>query len=155
MTRRTVFTLGAALGFTGVVAPTAAWSWSPSRSMLGTGDGTDPSWVWDDDLDRIMANVVTSGQVPAVNTAIGNWVNNNDPLPAGLPAELTAFLQQSTQLPAWADMNKLRLAADFNRRRDLYRDHPDQQHGHPRHLPQHRDLRPQEDEGVGHQDVGS
>ncbi|GEK85127.1 hypothetical protein GCM10007198_19790 [Microbacterium aerolatum] len=64
MTRRTVLTLGAALGFAGVVAPTAAWSWSPSRSMLGTGDGTDPSWVWDDDLDRIMANVVTSGQVP-------------------------------------------------------------------------------------------
>jgi len=118
--RRTVLTLGAALGLTSVVAPTAAWSWSPARSVLGSGDGVDPQWVWDDDLDRIIADAITNGHVPAINTAIGNWVDNNDQLPAGLPAELAAFLQQSTRLPAWADMNKLRIAADFNRRRDLY-----------------------------------
>ncbi|WP_460800417.1 oxygenase MpaB family protein [Microbacterium sp. GXF6406] len=120
MNRRTVLTLGAALGLSGVLAPTAAWSWSPSRSILGSGDGADPSWVWDDDLDRIMADVLINGQTGAINTAMAAWVNNNDPIPASFPAELSAFLQQTTQLPPWADRTKLRLAADFNRRRDLY-----------------------------------
>ena len=122
MTRRTVLTLGAALGLAGVASSTAtaAWSWSPARSVLGTGAGTDPQWVWDDDIDRIMASVITNGQVPAVNAAILPWVNNNHPIPAGLPPELAGFLQQSARLPAWADMAKLRRAADFNRRKDLY-----------------------------------
>lgn len=126
MNRRTVLTLGAALGLTGIVAPQAAnaasstWSWPASRSVAGSGAGTDPQWVWDDDLDRIIADVITAGQVPAVNDAISTWVHNHQAVPNGLPAELTAYLQQSTQLPAWADTAKLRRAADFNRRKDLY-----------------------------------
>jgi len=126
MNRRSVLTLGAALGLAGVAAPnaagaaSAAWSWPAARSVLGTGSGTDPQWVWDDDIDRIMASVITSGQVPAVNSALLPWVNNNHPVPAGLPPELAGFLQQSAQLPSWADRAKLRLAADFNRRKDLY-----------------------------------
>lgn len=70
MTRRTVLTLGAALGLTGVIAPSAAWSWSPARSLLGSGDGADPAWVWDDELDRITADAITGGQVPAINSAM-------------------------------------------------------------------------------------
>ncbi|WP_244857533.1 oxygenase MpaB family protein [Agromyces archimandritae] len=129
MNRRTVLTLGAALGLGGVFAPQAAqaaqagrspWTWSPTRSVLGSGSGTDPQWVWDDDIDRIMANVIDSGQVPAVNQAILPWVHNNQPLPTGLPPELSTWLQSSTQMPEWADMTKLRRAADFNRRKDLY-----------------------------------
>ncbi|MCX6501707.1 MAG: oxygenase MpaB family protein [Microbacterium sp.] len=120
ISRRSVLTLGAALGLTGVLAPQAAWSWSPARSVLGTGSGTDPQWVWDDDIDRIMAAVTDAGQVPAVNTAIAPWVNNNHPLPAGLPPELSAWLAQSVTMPAWADAAKIRRAADFNRRMDIY-----------------------------------
>lgn len=120
MNRRTVLSLGAALGLATALAPTAGWSWSPKGSVLGTGSGVDPQWVWDDELDRIMAAAITNGQVPAINTAMGSWVNNNDPLPVGVPADLTAFFQNSTKLPAWADMNKLRLAADFNRRMEIY-----------------------------------
>lgn len=120
MTRRNVLTLGAALGLTSVIAPTAAWSWSPSRSIIGSGSGVDPQWVWDDELDAIMAAVIQNGQVPAVNSALSYWVNNDDPLPMGLPTELHGFLQRTNRLPEWADMAKLRRAADFNRRRDLY-----------------------------------
>ncbi|UOE44715.1 oxygenase MpaB family protein [Agromyces larvae] len=121
MNRRTVLTLGAALGLGGVLAPGgAAWSWSPARSVVGGGSGVDPQWVWDDDIDRIMASVIDNGQVPAVNSAIGSWVNNWQPVPQGLPPELDAFLQESTKMPAWADMSKLRRAADFNRRKDTY-----------------------------------
>jgi len=120
ISRRSVLTLGAALGLTGVLAPQAAWSWSPARSVLGTGSGTDPQWVWDDDIDRIMAAVTDAGQVPAGNTAIAPWGNNNHPLPAGLPPELSAWLAQSVTMPAWADAAKIRRAADFNRRMDIY-----------------------------------
>ncbi|SQD98099.1 hypothetical protein FMEAI12_4500020 [Parafrankia sp. Ea1.12] len=67
-----------------------------------------------------MASVLDNGQVPAVNAAIGPWVNNNHPLPTGLPADVTAFLQQSNKLPSWADVSQLRRAADFNRRKDTY-----------------------------------
>ena len=120
MTRRSVLTLGAALGLAGVAIPTAAWSWSPAGSVLGTGSGVDPQWVWDDDLDRIMASVISSGQTAAINDAILPWVNNWQPVPTGLPPELAGFLQGSTQLPSWADRTKLRRAADFNRRKDTY-----------------------------------
>ena len=102
MTRRSVLTLGAALGLAGVAIPKAAWSWSPAGSVLGTGSGVDPQWVWDDDLDRIMASVISSGQTAAVNDAILPWVNNWQPVPTGLPPELAGFLQGSTQLPSWA-----------------------------------------------------
>jgi hypothetical protein len=121
VSRRNLLSLGAALGLTGALAPAgAAWSWAPSGSIAGTGTGVDPRWVWDDDLDRIIAGVIDAGQVPAVNQAYAQWVDNSDAVPAGLPPELRAFLQQSTQLPAWADMAKLKRAADYNRRKDTY-----------------------------------
>jgi hypothetical protein len=119
LSRRGVLSLGAALGLVGsTTAP--AWSWSPRGSVAGAGTGVDPQWVWDDTIDTIMAAVTDNGQVAAVNAAIRPWVNNGDPLPAGLPADLSAFLQQSVRLPAWADRNKLKLAQEFNRRNDNY-----------------------------------
>ena len=47
-------------------------------------------------------------------------MNNGDPLPGGLPADLATHLQEAKRLPSWADRAKLRLAADFNRRKDTY-----------------------------------
>jgi hypothetical protein len=120
LSRRSVLSLGAALGLAGVAGAAPAWAWSPAGSVAGTGTGTDPWSVWDDATDPLMAALLDSGQVPAVNTAMGSWVNNGDPLPNGLPAELTAYLQQYNALPSWADPAKLRLAADFNRRMSTY-----------------------------------
>ncbi|WP_327009910.1 DUF2236 domain-containing protein [Dactylosporangium sp. NBC_01737] len=82
--------------------------------------GADPWWAWDDEVDRLLAGLLDNGQVPAVNTAMRTWVNNQDPLPSGLPAELRTYLQGVNKLPSWADRTKLRLAADFNRRKDTY-----------------------------------
>ena len=112
LSRRNVLSLGVALGLVGVtgIAPALA---SPAA-------GTDPWWTWDDDLDRLMAGLLDTGRVPAVNTALRPWVNNDDPLPSGLPTDLAAHLQRVNTLPAWADRAKLRLAADFNRRKDTY-----------------------------------
>jgi hypothetical protein len=120
LSRRGVLSLGAALGLVGATNASPAWSWSPQGSVAGTGTGLDPQWVWDDTIDQVMAAVTDNGQVPAVNAAIRPWVDNNDPLPAGLPADLTAFLQQAVRLPSWADQGKLRLAQEFNRRNGTY-----------------------------------
>jgi len=112
LSRRSVLSLGAALGL--VSAAGAA----PARAAAPAGAG--PWWVWDDAVDRMMAAALGTGQVPTINTAMRSWVNNNDPVPSGLPADLAAHLQQATRLPDWADRAKLGLAADFNRRKDTY-----------------------------------
>lgn len=111
LNRRHVLSLGAALGLVSAVGATAA---APAAAAA------DPWWVWDDEVDRLVAGLLTSGQVPAVNTAMRSWVNNGDPLPSALPANLRSYLQAHNTLPGWADRAKLRLAADFNRRKDTY-----------------------------------
>lgn len=120
LSRRKVLSLGAALGLVGASTSTAAWAWSPTGSVAGTGAGTDPEYVWDDEVDELLVSLFDQGRIPAVNTAMASWVNNNDPLPSGLPTELTAYLQQVNTLPTWADPAKLARAADFNRRKDTY-----------------------------------
>ncbi|WP_127793118.1 oxygenase MpaB family protein [Agromyces sp. LHK192] len=128
LNRRTVLTLGAALGLTGAAAAAPgvasaaprAWSWSPAGSVIGSGSGVDPQWVWDDEIDQIMANVITSGQTAQVNTAMRNWVNNWQPVPSGLPAPLKGWFAEHVKMPDWADMSKLRRAAAFNRRAEMF-----------------------------------
>ncbi|MHB9756924.1 oxygenase MpaB family protein [Streptomyces sp. BYX5S] len=121
LSRRNVLSLGAALGLVGSTGTaTSAWAWSPTGSVAGAGAGTDPEYVWDDAIDPLMAKVITSGQVPAVNKAFESWVNNNDPLPSGMPTEVATYLRGVNKLPDWADMTKLARAADFNRRKDTY-----------------------------------
>ncbi len=113
LNRRSVLTLGVALGLVSAVGAVPAAA-APAAA------GTDPWWTWDDEVDRLLVGLLNNGQVPAVNTAMRSWVNNNHPLPSGLPAELSAYLQRVNTLPSWADRSKLRLAADFNRRKDTY-----------------------------------
>lgn len=124
LSRRRVLTLGAALGLVGVAGTVGgtgqAWAWSPKESIAGTGTVTNPWQLWDDAADPLLASLLDNGQVPAVNTAFQSWINNGDALPGGLPANLTTYLQQYNALPSWADTTKLSLAADFNRRMNLY-----------------------------------
>lgn len=117
LSRRKVLSLGVALGLVGAAGAAPAWA---STGAGPAAAGTDPWWVWDDEVDRVMAAVLQNGQVPAVNTAMASWVNNRDPLPSGLPGNLTTWLQKVNKLPTWADPLKLRRAADFNRRKDTY-----------------------------------
>ncbi|MGW5714906.1 oxygenase MpaB family protein [Amycolatopsis sp. NPDC003865] len=112
LSRRNVLSLGVALGLASATGVVPAWA--------SAGTTTDPWWVWDDEADRLMAGVLDTGGVPAVNTALRPWVNNSDPLPTGLPTDLAGYLQRVNRLPSWADPVKLRRAADFNRRKDTY-----------------------------------
>ncbi|MER7274863.1 oxygenase MpaB family protein [Dactylosporangium sp. NPDC000244] len=120
LSRRRALTLGAALGLVGALPPATAWAWSSANSIAGTDTVTDPWDVWDDATDPLVASLLDNGQIPAVNTAFQSWVNNGDPLPAGLPATLGTYLQQVNRLPSWADTTKLAAAAKFNKRMSLY-----------------------------------
>ncbi|MGW2821193.1 oxygenase MpaB family protein [Streptomyces sp. NPDC001443] len=118
LSRRKALSLGVALGLVGVTGPARAWASTGSVSAAAAGTG--PEWIWDSLADPLMASMLDNGHVPTINTAWASWVNNNDPLPGGVPAEFTAYLQQVNVLPTWADPAKLARAADFNRRRDTY-----------------------------------
>ncbi len=120
MNRRSVLTLGAALGFAGAAVPGAAWAWSPAGSVAGTGAGLDPQQVWDPEIDQIMASIIDNGQVAQVNDAMRNWVHNWQPVPRALPDDLENYFTESTKLPDWVDWWKLRRAGDFHRRMDSY-----------------------------------
>lgn len=85
LSRRSVLTLGAALGLVAVADAPKAWAWSSSGSIAGTDTVTDPWDVWDDDTDPLVASMLDAGQIPAVNTAFASWIRNGDALPVGLP----------------------------------------------------------------------
>ncbi|NGN68834.1 DUF2236 domain-containing protein [Streptomyces sp. A7024] len=114
-----------ALGALGMAAPAQArslmnWTWSPQGSVAGAGAGADPRWVWDEEADPLVAALLDRGDVPKVNELLWNWERNDQPLPAGLPKDLHAFIERERQLPSWADRGKLETAAEFNKSRGLY-----------------------------------
>jgi hypothetical protein len=115
LSRRNALTLGVALGLVSATSVLPA-----GAATVAGAAGADPWWVWDDEVDGLMAGLLDSGRIPAVNTALRSWVANDDPLPGGLPADLAAHLQRVNRLPSWADATKLRRAADFARRKDTY-----------------------------------
>ena len=109
-----------AVGALGLVSPAHAWTWSPAGSVIGSGSGADPRGVWDDESDAVVAALFERGEVDRVNDLLAGWTHNADPLPAGLPADLRAFLENARQLPAWADTAMLDRAFGFYERRGLY-----------------------------------
>ncbi|MEV4383256.1 oxygenase MpaB family protein [Streptosporangium sp. NPDC049644] len=111
-----------ALGALGVAFPARAtpWTWASSGSIAGAGAGTDPRWIWDEEADPLVASLIDRGAVPEVNRLLWNWTRNDQPLPAGLPADLRDFMERARQLPSWANQGKLNTAAEFNKSRGLY-----------------------------------
>jgi len=127
LSRRGVLLSGGALGTLGALgmasparAGAASWAWDQSGSVAGHGSGADPRWVWDEEADPLVASLLDRGAVPEVNRLLWDWNRNDQPLPAGLPEDLRAFIERARQLPAWADRGRLELAAEFNKSRGLY-----------------------------------
>ncbi|MEU3948274.1 oxygenase MpaB family protein [Streptomyces sp. NPDC029526] len=123
--RRLLFAGGAlgAFGALSIASPARArslWTWSPAGSVAGSGAGVDPEWVWDDEIDAIIADVIQRGQVPRVNDLLRDWVRNDQPLPSGLPGDLRDWMEKARKLPSWADPKKLQDAVDFTRKKGLY-----------------------------------
>ncbi|MFB8776734.1 oxygenase MpaB family protein [Streptomyces broussonetiae] len=112
-----------ALGALGAAAPAYArpqWTWAPSGSVAGQGAGLDPEWVWDEEADPVLAAVIDRGDVPRVNELLRQWQRNDQPLPAGLPADLRDFMEQARQMPSWADSAKLAAAVQFTKKKGIY-----------------------------------
>jgi hypothetical protein len=55
-----------------------------------------------------------------VNGLLRQWTRNDQPLPAGLPADLRDFMEHARQMPAWADTRKLKAAVDFTKKKGIY-----------------------------------
>ncbi|MBB2914553.1 hypothetical protein FHS43_005865 [Streptosporangium becharense] len=128
LSRRKMLISGGALGAfgaLGMASPAQArsmtpWTWAPSGSVAGSGAGVDPRWVWDEEADPLVASLLDRGAVPEVNRLLWDWNRNDQPLPAGLPADLRDFMERARRLPSWADHGKLNTAAEFNKSRGLY-----------------------------------
>jgi endo-cleaving rubber dioxygenase len=128
LSRRKMLISGGALGALGALGmatpaharPLLNWTWAPSGSVAGVGAGADPRWVWDSEADPLVASLLDRGAVPEVNRLLWDWNRNDQPLPAGLPADLRDFIESARQLPSWADPRKLATAAQFNKTRGLY-----------------------------------
>ncbi|WP_106400766.1 oxygenase MpaB family protein [Actinocorallia populi] len=119
--RRNILQMGGALGALGAIgAASPAWSWSPKGSVVGEGAGLDPKGVWDAEADPVVAAVIDRGETSKVNELLKTWTKNGQALPAGLPADLKAFMEKARQLPSWTDQGKLAAAVNFNEKRGLY-----------------------------------
>lgn len=102
--RRMLLMSGGALGALGMGALTRPTSAQASP---------DPHWVWDSEADPLVASILDRGQVPEVNRLLRTWKRNDQPLPAGLPADLREFIEEARRLPSWADQSKLDTANSF------------------------------------------
>ncbi len=123
--RRMLITGGAlgALGALGAATPASArslWTWAPSGSVAGKGAGLDPEWVWDEEADPVLAAVIDRGDTAKANEVLRKWTRNDQPLPAGLPADLRDFMERARQLPSWTDRRKLDAAAEFTKKKGIY-----------------------------------
>ncbi|NUW31777.1 DUF2236 domain-containing protein [Nonomuraea sp. SMC257] len=123
LSRRKVLISGTAvgaLGALGMISPVQAealsgdWTWPAGGSVAGSGSGADPRWVWDDVADPLLASLFDRGVIPEVNRLLYDWNRNDQPLPAGLPEDLRAFIEQARQLPSWVEPAKVDAGSRFH-----------------------------------------
>lgn len=118
--RRKLLVGGAAAGALGAISfgnPARAlvpWTWPSAGSLAQWGSGNDPDQMWDAEADALIADVLARGDVPAINALLWDWERNDQPLPAGLPADVHDWMERARQLPPWADRAKLDAAEAFN-----------------------------------------
>ena len=114
VSRRRLLASGGAAAAAGATFP--LWTWAPSASLAGTGDGLDPEHVWDVRADPVIERLYGEGldRVAEVNEILAGWTTNDQPVPAGLPSYLEDFIEEARRLPVWADQGKLNRFVETN-----------------------------------------
>lgn len=138
LSRRTFLLASGTLGVLGALGSAPAlrpvWAWDPAGSVQGAVDGkakkekkekndaapSDPQLVWDDEADRVVAEIFERGEVRRVNELLRTWTRNDQPLPSELPRYVGDFVEQARQLPDWADHGKLAASFEFYKKRGNY-----------------------------------
>lgn len=125
ISRRQVLGAGGALGALAVfggVRP--AWAWSSNQSVAGGKLKTlPPEEMWDKAADAVVHRLFTEEgitRIEELNALLRPWHRNDQALPAGLPADLAAFIEEARQPPAWLDRAKLADGFDFYETRGTY-----------------------------------
>src|SRR5437899_2234730 len=76
----------------------------PSTGFNWTNQTLQPLRSIGDPLaDDVITELFADGGVDSMNALMREFVANEHPVPAGLPAPVRAYLEQSGQLPAWAN----------------------------------------------------
>ena len=127
MSRRKLLKAGGALGVLATATAAGeppAWAWSTRRSVIG-GDLTTvpPENVWDPEADAVVHRLFREQgltRINELNALLRPWRRNGQALPAGLPADLVAFIEGARRAPAWQDRTKLAAGFDFYQSRGLY-----------------------------------
>ena len=79
-----------------------------------TSESLQPLRIIGDPLaDTVIAELFADGGVQAMNTLMSGFVANEHPVPDNLPAPVRDYLQQSVELPAWADPALLHAGEDL------------------------------------------
>ena len=124
ISRRRLLVGGAALGAMSALPLRSVWAWSTNRSVAG-GDleTVPPDEVWDDAADAVVHRLFREEgitRIEELNALLRPWIYNHDALPAGLPADLVAFIEDARRLPTWYDAGRIADGYAFQQRRGGY-----------------------------------
>lgn len=125
LSRRSLLKASGALGVLGALGATRpGWAWNSSQSVAGGSLKTlPPEDVWDAAADPIVRRLFEQEGIERIedlNALLRPWNRNDEPLPAGLPADLAAFIEEARRPPTWLDRAKLADAFDFYELRGNY-----------------------------------
>ena len=125
LSRRNLLKGGGALGVLSALGSAApAWAWNTERSVAG-GDleTVPPENVWDPEADAVVHRLFAEEgitRIDELNALLRPWRRNGQALPAGLPADLAAFIEDARTAPAWLDRQRLADGFDFYELRGTY-----------------------------------
>jgi hypothetical protein len=63
--------------------------------------------------DAVVADLVATGRIGAVNEVLAHFRDNDQPIPEDLPESVRAYLIATDDPPAWADLDRVAAAYDF------------------------------------------
>lgn len=69
--------------------------------------------IGDPEVDRIVAELVESGQLDDVSAILQHLIHNRQPIPTALPDRIEAWFRERQTLPAWIDRERLNRASRF------------------------------------------